>query len=84
MAIKSLIKAEQIAGKSEVELNKHIFSLALEMFGIEKYWHKRMVRSGLNTLYPYKENPPNRIIQQDIFGRILNRSLDIYLKFIKQ
>ncbi len=80
MTIKNLIKAEQIAiqlfdevekrkliiaGKSEEELNKEIFYLALEMFGIEKHWHKRIVRCGLNTLHPYKENPPNRIIQSD-------------------
>jgi len=75
-----LIKAEQIAvqlfdeaakrnlivaGKSEEELNKDIFNLALEMFGIEKHWHKRIVRSGANTLQPYNENPPNKILEED-------------------
>ena len=35
------------------------------MFGIKKYWHKRIVRSGKNTLLPYKENPPNLTIQKD-------------------
>ncbi len=53
------------AGKSEYELNKEIFSLASELFGISKYWHKRIVRSGPNTLAPYDENPPDLIIQQD-------------------
>lgn len=35
------------------------------MFGIEKHWHKRIVRSGENTLFPYKKNPPNRPIKAD-------------------
>ena len=75
-----LIKAEAIAiqlfdevehsglikpGKTELELNEEIHELAQELFGIEKHWHKRIVRSGENTLYPYKENPPNRVIESD-------------------
>ena len=54
-----------VAGKSEEDLNKEIFNLAKELFGIEKYWHKRIVRAGVNTLAPYDENPPNLIIQPD-------------------
>ncbi|MEP6647890.1 MAG: M24 family metallopeptidase [Saprospiraceae bacterium] len=54
-----------IAGKSEEELNTEIFNLAFEMFGIEKHWHKRIVRSGENTLYPYNENPPDKILTDD-------------------
>lgn len=53
------------AGKSEKELNTQLFELAHEMFGIQKYWHKRIVRSGANTLKPYNENPPDLIIQDD-------------------
>lgn len=53
------------AGKSEDELNEEIYILAKEMFGIEKHWHKRIVRSGENTLFPYKENPPNKLIRVD-------------------
>ena len=44
-------------GKTEKELNNEIFNLAENLFGIKKYWHKRIVRSGKNTLLPYKENP---------------------------
>ena len=44
-------------GKSEKQLNSEIFNLAYELFGIKKYWHKRIVRAGKNTLKPYKENP---------------------------
>ncbi len=52
-------------GKSERDLNNEIFSLADELFGIKKYWHKRIVRSGPNTLAPYDENPPDLIIKED-------------------
>jgi len=52
-------------GKSERELNDQVFQLAFELFGIEKYWHKRIVRSGPNTLHPYDENPPDMIVQTD-------------------
>ena len=76
----NLIKAEQIArhlfeqisqnqlivpGKSEKELNEDIFILADKLYGIKKYWHKRIVRSGVNTLAPYNENPSNLILQED-------------------
>ncbi len=54
-----------VPGKSEHELNKEIFDLAFDLFGIKKYWHKRIVRSGKNTLCPYKENPPDLILQPD-------------------
>jgi len=53
------------AAKSENELNDDIFNLAYEMYGIKKYWHKRIVRAGRNTLKPYNENPENLIIQED-------------------
>ena len=52
-------------GKSEKQLNTDIFKLAAEMFGIEKHWHKRIVRCGANTLLPYNENPPDLFIQED-------------------
>jgi hypothetical protein len=76
----NLIEAEKIAvqlfdaiqtrklivpGKSENELNEEIFKLADELFGIKKFWHKRIVRAGLNTLKPYDENPPDLIIGKD-------------------
>src|SRR6187402_3332933 len=52
-------------GKSENQLNEEIFKLADELYGIKKYWHKRIVRSGVNTLVPYDDNPPDLIIQED-------------------
>lgn len=53
------------AGKTEKQLNEEIFKLAKEKFSIDKHWHKRIVRSGANTLFPYDENPPNLTLQQD-------------------
>lgn len=52
-------------GKTEKKLNTEIFDLAFELFGIRKFWHKRIVRSGSNTLLPYKENPPDLELQND-------------------
>ncbi len=54
-----------IPGKTEKTLNTEVFQLAEEMFGIQKYWHKRIVRSGENTLLPYDENPPDLVLQED-------------------
>jgi Xaa-Pro dipeptidase len=53
------------SGKTEKVLNKEIYELAYELFGIKKYWHKRIVRAGRNTLYPYRVNPKNLEIQED-------------------
>lgn len=54
-----------IAGKTEKQLNQEIFELAFELYGIKKYWHKRIIRAGKNTLKPYHENPENLTIQED-------------------
>ena len=54
-----------IAGKSEEQLNTEVCELALKGFGIEKHWHKKIVRSGKNTLAIYPDNPPNRTIEKD-------------------
>jgi Xaa-Pro dipeptidase len=52
-------------GQTEKELNTRMYDLAFELFGIKKYWHKRIVRSGPNTLLPYRENPPDLLICED-------------------
>jgi len=59
------LRALITADKSEKILNDEVYELAFEMFAIRKYWHKRIVRAGKNTLLPYKENPPDLIIQSD-------------------
>jgi hypothetical protein len=45
------------AGITENSLNASIYALAKKMYGIDTYWHKRIVRAGRNTLLPYDENP---------------------------
>lgn len=52
-------------GKTEKELNTEVMELAFKLFGIRTFWHKRIVRSGKNTLEPYHSNPPNLVIQED-------------------
>ena len=36
-----------------------------QMYGISRYWHKRIVRAGRNTLAPYDENPPDLTVGED-------------------
>jgi Xaa-Pro aminopeptidase len=52
-------------GVDELTVNREVKELAHERLGVEKHWHKRIVRSGPNTLQPYRENPPNRMIGTD-------------------
>jgi len=52
-------------GITEGELNTDVYNLAKEMYGIDTYWHKRIVRAGKNTLLPYAENPPDLTIEED-------------------
>jgi len=54
-----------VPGKLESTLNKEILLLAKESFGIDTFWHKRIVRAGKNTLLPYRENPPDLVLQED-------------------
>ena len=54
-----------IAGKSEAQLSSEVCKIASEKFGIENHWHKKIVRTGKNTLCIYPDNPPNEIIQAD-------------------
>jgi len=54
-----------VPGKSESQLIDEIIQIAKEDFGIENYWHKKIVRAGINTLQPFSGNPPDRIIQND-------------------
>ena len=52
-------------GITEKTLNGEVYQLAHEMYGIKKYWHKRIVRAGPNTLHPYREDPPDLVIKDD-------------------
>lgn len=66
------------AGVGERQLSDEIRDLAAEKFGVDRHWHKRIVRAGPNTLQPYRENPPDRVIADDDivfcdFGPIFDR-----------
>lgn len=52
-------------GALETEINEGIYALASRMYGITRYWHKRIVRAGRNTLAPYDENPPDLTVAED-------------------
>jgi Xaa-Pro aminopeptidase len=54
-----------VPGKTEEQLNTEINDLGASEFGIESHWHKRIVRSGINTVVPYSGNPPDRVLQED-------------------
>ncbi len=52
-------------GAKESEINEGVYALAGSMYGISRYWHKRIVRAGRNTLAPYDENPPDLTVGED-------------------
>lgn len=65
-------------GVGEKALSDEIRDMAADMFGVERHWHKRIVRAGENTLQPYRENPPDRLLAEDDivfcdFGPIFDR-----------
>ncbi|MCF3961863.1 M24 family metallopeptidase [Streptomyces fuscigenes] len=51
-------------GETEQAVSDRIRDLADELHGVRRYWHKRIVRSGPHTLHPYRENPPDRVIEE--------------------
>ena len=53
------------AGRTEREIELDIRALAQDAFGIERHWHKRIVRAGVNTLAVAGDNPPIRTVGED-------------------
>src|SRR5262245_38766855 len=49
-------------GATDVGASDAVRDLAAAQFGVERHWHKRIVRSGPNTLRPYQENAPDRVM----------------------
>jgi Xaa-Pro aminopeptidase len=52
-------------GRTEREVEKDIYALAESAFGVERHWHKRLVRAGANTIEIAGANPPVRTIAAD-------------------
>lgn len=53
------------SGKLESELSEEIHTLAKSRFGLRRHWHKRLVRSGPNTLLTYYDEADDRLMQDD-------------------
>ena len=49
-------------GRSEREVSQDVLALAREIRGVRHWWHKRVVRTGANTIHSYWANPPDRVI----------------------
>jgi hypothetical protein len=72
------------AGKLESELTAEIHALARTRSGLRCHWHKRIARSGPNTLLTYHDNAADRRITSDdivyldfgLFSRSGKRILD--------
>jgi len=52
-------------GVAERQVEDQIGELAAREFGVEKHWHKRIVRSGPNSITIAGDNPPDRTIEAD-------------------
>lgn len=52
-------------GVLESELGDQIHELAKELFGVRRHWHKRIVRSGPNTLLGYYDEAADRRLGAD-------------------
>jgi Xaa-Pro aminopeptidase len=52
-------------GVWDSEASREVTELAADRFGVERHWHKRIVRSGPNTLQPYTVDPPDREMTDD-------------------
>jgi hypothetical protein len=52
-------------GRTERDVEQDIYALAKQAFGVKKHWHKRIVRSGRNTVCILSEEPPVREIGDD-------------------
>jgi Xaa-Pro dipeptidase len=52
-------------GRTESDVEQDIYALAEQKFGVKKHWHRRIVRSGPNTVCVFAEDPPVREIADD-------------------
>ena len=53
------------AGLSERDVETAIGELAAREFGVQKHWHRRIVRAGPNSVTIAGDNPPVRTIEAD-------------------
>lgn len=67
LALLEMIEARGLIrpGRSEREIEQDIRGIARDAFGVERDWHKRIVRAGPNTLAIAADNPPIVTVQPD-------------------
>ena len=53
------------AGVSERQVEDEIKEIALQRFGVTTHWHRRIVRSGPNSVTTAGDHPPVRMIEAD-------------------
>lgn len=53
------------AGRSEREMSDEIRDIAKGELGTRRFWHKRILRGGPNTVHPYSVNPPEHVLAED-------------------
>ena len=49
----------------ESALSKENHQLGTDRYNVRTHWHKRVVRSGPNTLQPYSKSSPDCLIEED-------------------
>lgn len=66
-ALLDAIEAEEVIapGRSELEIERAIYTIAARDFGVTAHWHDRVVRAGPNTLCVAGEAAPDRIVGED-------------------
>ena len=52
-------------GRTEMAVERDIFTIAARDFGVTDHWHDRVVRAGINTLCVAGEAAPDRVIGED-------------------
>ncbi|HVJ42694.1 MAG TPA: M24 family metallopeptidase [Dongiaceae bacterium] len=52
-------------GARESQISKEIYQLSRSKFNAGRHWHKRVIRTGVNTVYPYQAEPEDRVVAAD-------------------
>ena len=52
-------------GRTEKQIGKDILALAKSDFGIERRWHKELVRSGSNTSLTFADGSSDRTLESE-------------------
>lgn len=52
-------------GVSERQASDEVRDLAANLLGVDRHWHKRVIRAGRNSLEPFHSKPPERVIEAD-------------------